>query len=159
MPAIQAGTNPISLGGQSTFTAGSDGTLTISGLRYSDYANGASVAAGDPAFREYWLAEVKAPAGYELLAAPIKFDVTAATTAVGVDLTIKNMPANAGFALPFTGGPGGLLVYATCSLEPEENEAVVEGFPVLGMHSRIPGRDPGDGVFAATVRGSSPLKR
>ncbi len=48
---------------------------------------------------------------------------------------------------------GGLLVYATCSLEDEENEGVVQGFPVLASHSRIPGRDPGDGFFAATIRG------
>jgi 16S rRNA (cytosine967-C5)-methyltransferase len=47
---------------------------------------------------------------------------------------------------------GGLLVYATCSLEPEENEMVVQGFPVLATHSRLPGRDPGDGFFAATIK-------
>jgi len=47
--------------------------------------------------------------------------------------------------------PGGRLVYATCALEPEENEEVIEGFPVLATHSRIPGRDPGDGFFAAVI--------
>lgn len=48
--------------------------------------------------------------------------------------------------------PGGLLVYATCSLEPEENEEIVAGLPVRQTHHRLPGRDPGDGFFAAAVK-------
>jgi len=47
--------------------------------------------------------------------------------------------------------PGGKLVYATCSLEPEENETVVEGFAVQSTSLRLPGRDPGDGFFAAVI--------
>ncbi|MFL6351277.1 MAG: transcription antitermination factor NusB [Bryobacteraceae bacterium] len=54
--------------------------------------------------------------------------------------------------------PGGKLLYATCSLEPEENEAVVQS--TLRMHPelrcerelwRLPGRDEGDGFYAAVL--------
>jgi len=48
--------------------------------------------------------------------------------------------------------PSGLMVYATCSLEREENENVVEGFRVIKMQIRLPSREPGDGFFAAVIR-------
>lgn len=55
--------------------------------------------------------------------------------------------------------PGGLAVYATCSLEPEENEHVVRaavsrrpGWTARKAISSIPGSDPGDGFQAWTIR-------
>jgi 16S rRNA (cytosine967-C5)-methyltransferase len=52
----------------------------------------------------------------------------------------------------------GRLVYSTCSLEPEENRNVVDNIlaehPALRLHEarqRLPGRDPGDGFYAAVL--------
>jgi 16S rRNA (cytosine967-C5)-methyltransferase len=54
--------------------------------------------------------------------------------------------------------PGGTLVYSTCSIEPEENEQVVQRtiqtFPVLKLDAResvLPFREQFDGAFAARL--------
>jgi 16S rRNA (cytosine967-C5)-methyltransferase len=48
--------------------------------------------------------------------------------------------------------PGGTLVYSTCSLEKEENEDIVAGYNITQTMLRQPGRDKGDGFFAAVIR-------
>jgi 16S rRNA (cytosine967-C5)-methyltransferase len=53
--------------------------------------------------------------------------------------------------------PGGTLVYSTCSLEREENDDVIaEIGGNRAIHRRIPGRDPGDGFFAAVLTSGLP---
>lgn len=48
--------------------------------------------------------------------------------------------------------PGGRIVYSTCSLENEENQNVVQSLRLRAeTHLRLPGRDPGDGFFAAVI--------
>jgi 16S rRNA (cytosine967-C5)-methyltransferase len=54
-------------------------------------------------------------------------------------------------ALPYL-KPGGRLVYATCSLEDEENRLVLQAVPgAWQVTQRLPGRDEGDGFFIAVL--------
>jgi fimbrial isopeptide formation D2 family protein/LPXTG-motif cell wall-anchored protein len=86
------------------YTTDANGRVVINGLRYSDWENGAT----DSTPRLYWLAEVTAPTGYELLAAPVSFQVTGQAPALTgtPTTTIENVKHNAGFTLPLTGGSG-----------------------------------------------------
>ena len=59
--------------------------------------------------------------------------------------------------------PGGVLVYSTCSVEPEENRQVVDevlaersGLRAVDGLERLPGRDAGDGFFACKIERTEP---
>ncbi|MCA0346633.1 MAG: SpaH/EbpB family LPXTG-anchored major pilin [Actinobacteria bacterium] len=121
------------------------GVVTFNDVRVSDFQNNEVQTAGakanplDPTctlrnedFRVYWLSELVAPTGYELLAKPLPVIVTTAGAVVQVAVDgagyaqynadcspvtvanplsqVQNVPANAGFVLPLTGGTGTVLL-------------------------------------------------
>ncbi|MFJ3395244.1 SpaH/EbpB family LPXTG-anchored major pilin [Leifsonia aquatica] len=99
--ATEADTNAVSISGTSTSTTDSAGQLTISGLRQSGRYDGNAVSPGETDFQYYWIAEVEAPNGYELLAQPVRVIVGEEDSIV--DFCVENSPSNGGFQLPFTG--------------------------------------------------------
>lgn len=100
-----AGTNPVSVGGQTTFTSGANGLVTIEGLKAQENGEGANLT--------YYVVETQAPAGYT-----IAVDFSAAEsgqaitvvpgTTTNATVTVEN-PQVPPFELPLTGSSGTAL--------------------------------------------------
>lgn len=85
-------------------SAEEDGQITIEGLRYSDVADDQELDAQDR--QTYYLVEVEAPAGYQMLAEPLEFHVDQ-DSGDSVQQDVVNIStAEGGFQLPLTGGMG-----------------------------------------------------
>lgn len=85
-----ARTNPISVAGQSTFTSLDSGIAFVPGLKAGSY----------------WIVEMKAPSGYQLVQTPIAVTVDAGdVTETSVDVSVANAQVPA-YTLPVTGGSG-----------------------------------------------------
>lgn len=133
-----AGYNPAT----GVWTTDATGRVSVSGLRYSDFADGevqtryidagagtcvdydagGADCAVNPKFQAYWLVEVRALAGHQLLAEPVEFLVNA-TSAGQTSQEIVNQENRNGFVLPLTGGTGtailtigGIAILATVIL-------------------------------------------
>ena len=105
-PSTQA-VDPLTIGGEKTFTTAGQGMVEINYLRANDYVDGVKK---DTLTDEdhYCLVETKAPEGYTLQADPIPFRVLAADAEAKAptNLTVTDIPKNAGFRLPLTGANG-----------------------------------------------------
>ncbi|MFP7366138.1 SpaH/EbpB family LPXTG-anchored major pilin [Corynebacterium callunae] len=92
------------------WTSDKDGHVSISGLRYSGYANGKIVNKGEEGYITYYLVETKALDGHQLLAEPVAFivgDTTGTSTSEWkADQDITNQATTGAFVLPLTGGSG-----------------------------------------------------
>lgn len=91
------------------WTTDDNGRVDITGLRYSDFANGKTVAKGDADYQSYWLVETKALKDHQLLAEPIEFVVNK-ESATQTTQTIVNQYDRGGFKLPLTGGTGTIML-------------------------------------------------
>ncbi|WP_073983832.1 SpaH/EbpB family LPXTG-anchored major pilin, partial [Actinomyces bouchesdurhonensis] len=103
----------LTVNGATEFTTGTDGTVTIDGLRNNDWENNEDVT--NPGW--YCLVETKAPDGYELQTRPIAFQIlqsnSKADNTYTLATTVKDVPKNGGFNLPVTGAAGiGVLIGA-----------------------------------------------
>ncbi|MFD5868266.1 SpaH/EbpB family LPXTG-anchored major pilin [Corynebacterium sp. NPDC060344] len=118
----QAVTNQANLqtvGGETTFTSGDNGVVTINGLHVNDFADG---EAKPNEFVKYCLVETQSPEGYELLATPHEFELLAAQAGTLQPVTIGGEAGqvvnlkDTTPALPLTGGAGIGLIAALGAL-------------------------------------------
>lgn len=99
----RTGKNALDIDGTTSWTTSTDGLVHIDGLRLSNWADGTELDEDD--WQYYWVAETTAPDGYELLADPLRVAVLDNDRAT-IELTVENVPHNAGFTLPLTGAEG-----------------------------------------------------
>ncbi len=92
-------------GGTSSWITDADGLVSIDGLLIGSKDPGAA----DPGPKTYYLVEITAPTGYQLLAQPVPVTFTwdNGTALIEMDVTIENAKR---FELPLTGGSGTLAL-------------------------------------------------
>lgn len=82
-------------------TTDSDGLAVVDGLRYSDFADDEGCAEGETCFNYYFLKEVEAPSGYNLLAQPVQFIVDGQSSVIEIEVLNKAITDT-----PQSGGQG-----------------------------------------------------
>lgn len=97
---------------QSSWTTDAAGNVVIQGLRHTAYANGQVLTSTDAEYQTYWLVEVTALPGHQLLAEPVEFIVDG-SSATQTAQTITNQATTGGFVLPLTGGAGTTAITVT----------------------------------------------
>lgn len=116
----EKGQNPLAPEGgghnEGIWTTDATGHIEIKGLRNSNWSNGVSVSddgsddGSEDGYVAYYLVETKALKGHQLLAAPVRFEVTAETGVTSpdwvADREIINQANTGAFVLPLTGGSG-----------------------------------------------------
>lgn len=95
--------------GRDLWTTDEDGQLQISGLRHSNYADGETLDPTDDRYQTYWLVEVTALEGHQLLPEPIEFTVGDEDSELVLE-EVDNQANTGGFELPLTGGMGTALL-------------------------------------------------